>query len=194
VTGVAAVVATVVACPIVGMPLALGVTAYAAIMLGKPDRIVRGRILCPRQHQRTAVSIGGCILGIAALASAVTSGVQLAGNLDHRLLDRVEAAYEKGEQTIGQVFEECTLFVCARATIVNPATSNTLGIVRLSGFALRDQGLYGWRDAGALSETAVARPLPHSCQGDRLPAKMPDARYFDPCNAKLPPVSVAEGP
>jgi hypothetical protein len=176
VAGVATVVAAVVACPVVGIPLALGMAAYAAIMLGKPDRIIRGRILSPRQHRRAAVIIGGCILGVAALVGTVIHGVQLAGSLDHRLLDRVEATYEdSGEHTVGQVFEECALFVCARATIVNLATRNTLGIIRLNGFALRDQRLYGWRNVGGLRETTVARHS-DSRQGNFLPAKMPEAR------------------
>ena len=154
--GVTTVGLAVVGCPIIGVPLALGIAAYAAIMFSKPHRIIRGRILAPRQHRRAAAIIGGGVLGTASLAGALVHGLELANTFEHRLHHRIEAAYDHGEPRVGQVFEECQLFACARATIAQPATPGTLGIARLDGFALHYQSLYHWREAAVRPEAAAA--------------------------------------
>jgi len=157
VAGIAAVAAAIIVSPLIGIPLALGAAAYTAIMLSKPYALVRGRTLSPRQQRRAAIIMGGGILGVAAVAGGSIWGLELARTLEHRLHHSVEAAYDQAEPQVGQVFEECTALACARATIAQPATPNTLGIIRLTGFALHQQSLYHWRNTAPRTETTAAR-------------------------------------
>src|SRR5438270_4625395 len=141
---VTVIAAAVFTCPIFGIPLALGVTAYGVIKFSKPHTIVRGRILSRRQHQRAAVTVGAGILAVAALFSAGIRAVELANLLEARLCDRLEVSHRKGELAIEQTLQECEQLACARATIVQLATHSALGIAKLSGFVMHDQSLYGW--------------------------------------------------
>jgi hypothetical protein len=183
VAGVTALGAAAIGCPMVGVPLALGMAAYAAIRMSKPHAIVRGRTLSPRQQRRAAAIIGGGMLGIAALTGTLIYSLELANSLEHRLHHNIEAAYDQAEPQVGQVFEECKLFACARATIAQPSTPKTLGIARLNGFALHTQSLYHWRNPAAQTETmtahgpeVTAKAVQSGVVGDqRLPAKMPEA-------------------
>lgn len=130
--------------PLAGVPLALGLAAYAAIASCRPDRILRGRRLSPWQQRRAAVLTGGLILlGSTAFSSAIY-GVALAGRLEHRLQQDAALGYRRGGLRLGQVFEACEVLVCARARIIQLTTPRTLGIARLSGFALHDQTIYAW--------------------------------------------------
>jgi hypothetical protein len=137
IAAVAAVAAGAIGFPIFGVALALGIVTYAAIKMSKPHAIIRGRILSPRQHHRVAVIVAGGILGITALFSGTLCALDLANGLENRLHDALRDAHRKGELTPGQIFEECEL-ACAQARVTKLSTPNTLGIAKLSGFALHD--------------------------------------------------------
>lgn len=130
--------------PLAGVPLALGIAAYAAIRACRPDQVLRGRRLSPWQHRRAAVLMGGLILLGSTVFSLTIYGIALAGRLEHRLQRDAALGYRRGELRLGQVFEACEAMACARARIVQLTTSHTLGIARLSGFALHDQTIYAW--------------------------------------------------
>ena len=131
-------------CPLAGVPLALGLAAYAVIRSCRSDRILRGRRLSPRQHQRAAVLAGWLILAGSAAFSLTIYGVALAGRLEYRLQQDAALGYRQGELRLGQVLEACEAVACAQAQIVQLSTPRTLGIARLSGFALHDQTIYAW--------------------------------------------------
>jgi hypothetical protein len=135
---IAAVSAASLALPLVGVPLALGLTGYLTISLSKPNRIVRGRSLSVTQHRRTA---------IAALFSATLAGFDLAVRLEAQLCDRIEIAAGAGSLKLGETLAQCEGFACARATVVKLATFRTLGLARLHGFAMHDVRAYGWRQS-----------------------------------------------
>lgn len=130
--------------PLAGVPLALGLAAYAAIRACRPDRILRGRRLSSWQHHRAAVLTGGLILVGSATFNLTIYGIALAGRLEHRLQQDAALGYRRGELRLGQVFEACEAVACARARIIQLTTPRTLGIARLSGFALHDQTIYAW--------------------------------------------------
>jgi len=52
--------------PPVGVPLALGLAGYLAIVLSKPNQVVRGRTLSTVQHRRAAIIVGSAVCGLAA--------------------------------------------------------------------------------------------------------------------------------
>ena len=133
--------------PLVGVPLALGVTGYLTISLSKPNRIVRGRSLSVTQHRRTAIIVGSVVFGIAALFSAILAGFDLAVRLESQLFDRIEIATGDGSLKFGETLVQCEGFACARATIVKLATFRTLGLAQLHGFAMHDVRAYGWRQS-----------------------------------------------
>jgi hypothetical protein len=143
--------------PMVGVPLALGVAAYAAIRLSKPHKIIRGRSLSPRQHRRAAVIAAGGMAGIAALSSGTIAAVDLANMLEHRLHDALAITHCRGALVPGQVLAECQSLVCAQATVVKLATPSTFGMAKLSGFALHEQTVYPWRTASGQSESSSAQ-------------------------------------
>jgi hypothetical protein len=128
--------------PLAGVPLALGLAAYAAIRSCRPDGILRGRRLSPWQHRRAAALAGGLILVGSAAFSLTIYGIALAGRLEHRLQQDAVLDYRRGALRLGQVFEACEAVACARARIIRLTTPRTLGIARLSGFALHDQMIY----------------------------------------------------
>ncbi len=130
--------------PPAGIPLALGLAAYAAIRACRPDRILRGRRLSPFQHHRAAVLAGGLILACSAPFSLTIYGIAFAGRLEHRLQQDATFGYRHGELKLGQVFEACAALACARARIIQLTTARTLGIARLSGFVLHDEIVYAW--------------------------------------------------
>jgi hypothetical protein len=130
--------------PLAWVPFALGLAAYTAIRACRPDQILRGRRLSPWQHHRAAVLTGGLILAGSAAFSLAIYGIALAGRLEHRLQQDAALDYRRGELKLGQVFEACEGVACARARIIQLTTFHTLGIARLSGFALHDQTIYAW--------------------------------------------------
>lgn len=131
-------------CPLAGVPLALGLAAYAAISSCRPDRVLRGRRLLPGQQRRAALVMGGLILFGSALFSLTLYGIALADRLEHRLQQDAAVDYRRGELRLGQVFEACEVAACAQARIIQLTTPHTMGIARLSGFALHDQTIYAW--------------------------------------------------
>jgi hypothetical protein len=141
----AAVAAAGVASPLLGVPLALGVAGYLTISLSKPNSIVRGRSLSVTQHRRTAIIVGSVVFGIAALLSTTLAGFDLAARLEAQLYERIEIAAGDGSLKLGETLAQCDGFACARATIVKLATSRTLGLAQLHGFAMHDARAYGWR-------------------------------------------------
>ncbi len=143
--------------PLAGVPLALGLAAYAAISACRPDRILRGRRLSPWQQRRAALLTGGLILFGSALFSLTIYGIALAGRLEHRLQQDAALDYRHGELRLGQVFEACEVLACAQARVIQLTTPHTMGIARLSGFALHDQTIYAWPG------------LPHPALAPRFP-------------------------
>ncbi len=133
---------TSLALPPVGVPLALGLAGYFAIILSKPNQIVRGRTLSAAQRQRAALVVAGAVFGLAALISAAIAALDLAGRLQSQLYDRIDSTAGAGRLRLGESLRECGEFACARATIVRLATDNTLGIAELHGFALDDLHAY----------------------------------------------------
>jgi hypothetical protein len=131
-------------CPALGIPVALAVTAYAAIRLGSPHTILRGQTLSPDQHHRAAVIAAGAVLGVTAMFTGASSALGLAGALEHRLGDALQTAERRGETEAGQIFEACDV-VCARAVILQVPTRHTPGIARLSGFTINNRAIYRWR-------------------------------------------------
>jgi hypothetical protein len=144
---IAAVSAASLARPLVGVPLALGLTGYLTISLSKPNRIVRGRCLSVTQHRRTAIIVGSVVFAIAALFSATLAGFDLAVRLEAQLYDRIEIAAGDGSLKLGETLAQCEGFACARATIVKLASFRTLGLAQLHGFAMHDVRAYGWRQS-----------------------------------------------
>lgn len=130
--------------PLAGIPLTLGLAAYAAIRWCRPDQVVRGRHLSAVHHHRAALVMAGLILLCAAVFSLTIYGIAVAGRLEHRLQRDAALGYRKGELKVGQVLEACEGLACARARIIQLATAHTLGIARLHGFALHDETIYGW--------------------------------------------------
>jgi hypothetical protein len=155
--GIAAVGAGAVGFPIVGVPLALGIGMYAAIKLSKPNQILRGRTLSPRQQHRAAVIMGGVMLGIAVFFSGTLLALDIANTLEQRLHDALTTAHRRGRLMVGQVLDECERSACARATVIKLATPGTLGIVKLSGFTLHENTIYHWRNMAGQSESHVAQ-------------------------------------
>lgn len=145
------------ALPPVGIPIIAGLAVYAGITFSRPDRILRGRTLSPSRQRRIAVLAGGAMLGFAASFSGAASALKLAAALELRLRDQIEAAQDAGTARAGRTFRECERIVCAQATIIQPPTSRTLGIAKLSGFALHDEAPYGWRSASAGSPITTPR-------------------------------------
>lgn len=131
-------------CPLAGVPLVLGLAAYAAIRSCRPDRILRGRRLPPWRQRRAAALMGLLILTGSAAFSVTIYGVALAGRLEGRLQQDAALGYRRGELRLGEALKACEALVCARARIIQMATPHTLGIARLSGFALHDQTIYAW--------------------------------------------------
>lgn len=145
--------------PLLGIPLALGAAAYAAIKWSRPDKILRGRTLSAAQHRRAAVVAAGAAAGTAVLGSALVGGFELAARLEQGLRDQVEIARLAGGIKIGARFEQCEGIACARATILRVATGRTLGVARLSGFAAHDESVYGWdRSLAAPVAAVVSEP------------------------------------
>lgn len=141
--GLAAATIASLAVPPVGVPLALGLAGYLAIILSKPNQIVRGRTLSAAQRQRAALVVASAIFGLAALTSATLAALDLAGRLQSQLYDRIDRAAGAGGLRLGESLRQCEEFACARATIVRLATDNTFGIAELHGFALDDLHAYG---------------------------------------------------
>jgi hypothetical protein len=135
--------------PLIGAPLTVGVIVYSLIRLSKPDKILRGQILSPLQHRRAAAIIGGVMLAVASLYSGALAGLELAASHEHRLHEQIEAALGAGAMRVGETFEACERFLCTRATVTQLATKNTLGLAKLSGFAMHDETAFGWRNSTA---------------------------------------------
>jgi len=154
VTGVAAITAGY---PGFGIPLALGMVAYAAIKLSKPHAIMRGRTLARHQHHRAAVIAAGGVLGVAALFTGVSSALDLAIMLEHRLDYTLKTANRRGEMRVGQSFEACDL-ACARAVVLELPTPYTPGIAKLSGFTIHERAIYQWRNSLEGLQTSTAQP------------------------------------
>ena len=146
--------------PPVGIPIVAGLAAYAGVTFSGPDKVVRGRTLSPSRQRRIAALAGAAMLGLAASFSAGAAALRLAATLELRLRDQIEAAEGAGAARAGRTFSECERLVCARATIIQPPTSHTLGIARLSGFALHDEAPYGWRSVAARSRASAAGSPP----------------------------------
>lgn len=142
---IAAVSAVSLALPLVGVPLALGLTGYLTISLSKPNKVLRGRYLSTLQHRRAAIIVGGTVFGIAAVLSATLAGLSLATRLEAQLCERIEIAAGDSSLKLGETLAQCEGFACARATIVKLATFRTLGLAQLQGFAMHDVRAYGWR-------------------------------------------------
>ena len=159
---IAAAAITSLALPPVGAPFALGLAGYLAIILSKPNQIVRGRTLCAAQQRRVASIVGGAVFGLAALTSAALAALDLAGRLESRLYDRIDIAAAAGALRPGESLRQCEEFACARATIVSLATNNTFGIAELHGFALDDVHAYGRHQAAGPGESASAWRIPRS--------------------------------
>lgn len=98
---IAAAAITSLALPPVGVPLTLGLAGYLAIILSKPNRIVRGRTLCAAQHRRVAIIVGGAVFGLAALTSAALAALDLAGRRESQLHGRIEIAAGAGALRLG---------------------------------------------------------------------------------------------
>jgi hypothetical protein len=130
--------------PLVGVPLALGLVGYLTISLSKPNKVVRGRTLSAAQHRRVAIVVGGTVFALATLFSATLAGLDLANRLEAQLYGRVEAAAGSGALQIAYTLQVCEGFACARATVTKLATSKSLGLVELHGFAAHDVRVYGW--------------------------------------------------
>jgi hypothetical protein len=143
-------------CPGCGIPLALGIVAYAAIKLSKPHAIMRDRTLSLHQHHRAAVIAAGGALGVAALFSGASSALDLATMLEHRLDDTLKAVSRRGEMKVGQSFETCDL-ACARAVVLELPTPYTPGIAKLSGFTIHERSIYRWRNSLAGIEASTAQ-------------------------------------
>jgi hypothetical protein len=144
---IAAVSAASLALPLVGVPLALGLTGYLTISLSKPNKVLRGRNLSMPQHRRAAIIVGGTVFGIAALLSATLAGLDLATQLEAQLCERIEIAAGAGSLKLGETLAQCEGLACARATIVKLATFRTLGLAQLHGFAMHDVRAYGRRQS-----------------------------------------------
>jgi hypothetical protein len=157
-TLVVAVAVAGVAGPAVAGPVIVAAIVYAAIKLSRPDKILRGQTLSPARQRRLAALAAGVMLGIAALFSGTASALKLAASLEARLRDRIEIADVQGATRAGSTFRECEQLVCAEATIFQIPTDHTLGIARLSGFALHDEAAYGWRGVAAHRPA----PAPHA--------------------------------
>lgn len=91
--GIAAAAVAGLALPRVRVPLALGRAGYLAIILSKPNQVVRGRTPFPRR------TIGGLrsssaapFSGLAALTSTALAGLDLACRLELQFVDRIEIA------------------------------------------------------------------------------------------------------
>jgi hypothetical protein len=132
--------------PIVGIPLVLGIATYAAIILRKPNQIIRGRFLSLRQQCRAAVIAAGGITAVAALSSGMLVAIDLATVLEHRLRNALAITHSRGELKPGQILAECQTLVCAQATVIKLATPSTFGIAKLNGFAMHDQAVYHWHE------------------------------------------------
>ncbi|HJU15189.1 MAG TPA: hypothetical protein VJ770_01855 [Stellaceae bacterium] len=145
--------------PLAGIPLALGLAAYAAIRSCRPDHVLRGRWLSPFQHHRAAVVGGGLILLGSALFSLTIYSLTLAGRLEHRLQQDAALGFQRGELKVGQAFEACEGLACAQARIIQLATARTLGIARLSGFAMHDQTIYAWPSPTRAALSRILQPL-----------------------------------
>ena len=159
---IAAAAMTSLALPPVGVPLALGVAGYLAIILSKPNQIVRGRTLSAAQHRRVAMIVGGAVFGLAALTSTALAALNLAVRLESRLYDRIDIAAGAGALRLGESLRQCEELACARATIVRLATNNTFGIAELHGFALDDVHAYGRHQSAGPGEWASAWRTPRS--------------------------------
>jgi hypothetical protein len=146
--------------PLIGVPVALAAAAYAVIVLGSPDRILRGRMLSPAEQQRTALLLAAVLFGLAGLGSTAVYGIELANRLEQQLRDEVDVVRTRGDLQLGQVFEECTSIACARATVVQMPGDKEVGIARFSGFALHDERLFGWRKALGHIETGTGSSTP----------------------------------
>jgi hypothetical protein len=132
--------------PAVAAPVVLALVVYVAIKLSRPDKILRGQTLSPARQRRIAALVAGATLGVAALLSGAASTLKLAATLELRLRNRIETAEVQGTVRAGSTFIECERIVCAQATILQiPTSDHILGIARLTGFALHDEALYGWR-------------------------------------------------
>src|SRR5579863_10439943 len=94
--GLAAATFASLAVPSVGVPLALGRAGYLAIILSKPNQIVRGRTLSVAQRQSAALVVASVIFGLAALTSATLAVLDLAGRLQSQLYDRIDRAAGAG--------------------------------------------------------------------------------------------------
>ncbi len=138
--------------PLVGVPLAFGLAGYLTISLSKPDKVVRGRTLSMAQHRRAALVVGAAVFAIAALCSATLAGLDLAARLEAQLYDRIETGADAGVLQLGDTLQVCQGFACARATVIKLATSKTLGLAELHGFALHDLRIFGWRRPAARAE------------------------------------------
>jgi len=136
--------------PLVGVPLAFGLAGYLTISLSKPDKVLRGRTLSATQHRRAAIVVGGSVFAVAVLFNATLTGLDLANRLEARLCDRVETG--AGALQIGDTLQVCEGLACARATVTKLATSKTLGLAELHGFAVHDLRIFGWRQPTSLTE------------------------------------------
>jgi hypothetical protein len=154
---IAAAAITSLAAPPVGVPLALGLAGYLAIILSKPNQIVRGRTLSAGQRRRAALVVASVVFGLGALTSATLAALNLAGRLESRLYDRIDIAAGAGALRLGESLRQCEEFACARATIVRLATDNTFGIAELHGFALDDLHAYGRHQPAGPGEWASAQ-------------------------------------
>ncbi len=149
--------ATGLASPPIGIPMIVGIAAYAGIAVSRPDKILRGQTLSPSRQRRAAAIAGLGMLALTASFSGAASALRLAALLELRLRDQIETALASGTAQPGRTFRECERVVCAQATIIQLPTGHTLGIARLSGFALHDETPYGWRSATARAPQAERR-------------------------------------
>ena len=66
----------------------------------------------------------------------------------HAVEDPIGEAAERGIEHVkaiaAELFEACEVVACAQARIIQLTTPHTMGIARLSGFALHDQTIYAW--------------------------------------------------
>jgi hypothetical protein len=145
VVGIGVVALATLAAPSFGIPIALAAASYGIVKFSSPHKVLRGHHLSPAQQHRAGLILGATVLAVGTVYSATDFSLQLAHQLEYNLHQAISAAYAHGDIKPGEIFTACRGIICARATIIQPATPRTLGIARLGGFAVHDDTVFGWR-------------------------------------------------
>ena len=142
--------------PVLGVPLALGIAACAALILWKASAPGTRARFSARRRQRAIMS-GACVLlAVTTVIGGTFLALDTANTLEHELNNVLKTAHHKGNLTPGQIFQVCSI-ACARATVVDLPTRNGPGIAKLSGLAMHEQTIYEWRSASREGTTSTAQ-------------------------------------